>query len=168
MIEVVVGDIVSVKADAVVRPATTRLEAATEETHLDEAGGPVVRQLLPADRPLGVGAAVVTSAGRLPAEFVIHAVISSPETPATIEGVRRAIVSVLQRANDWQIATLAVPLLGIGGGSLGVEDVTRVLVDTLVSARSATYPSNVCIVVNSEEDKTVVNAHLRTRLAYES
>ena len=38
MIDVVVGDIVSVQADAVVRPATTRLEAATEETHLDEAG----------------------------------------------------------------------------------------------------------------------------------
>ena len=87
MIRVEVADLASVDADAVVRPTTAFLEPAPRHDRVEVLGS--ARKSwseLPLDRPLDVGAAVVTRGGGLSAEFVIHAVVSSPTNPVTIEG----------------------------------------------------------------------------------
>jgi O-acetyl-ADP-ribose deacetylase (regulator of RNase III) len=109
-----------------------------------------------------VGAAVVTAAGGLEAEFMIHAVVWSENEPVTPTGLTRAIVSVLQRAADWGLARITMPVLGIGPGALPIEDAARILVDVLsTNLPNTTYPSEVCIVVESEEEREVVQALLR-------
>ena len=169
MIRVEVADLASVDADAVVRPATALLEPAVRHERLETLG--TARQSwseLPHNRPLDVGAAVVTTAGGLAAEFVIHAVVSSPTKPVTVEGVRQAVRGVLLRAQDWELRRIATPLLGRGKAELSLEDAARALVDEFAQARSAIYPDDVCIVVESETDRSVVEAFIRSRFAYES
>jgi O-acetyl-ADP-ribose deacetylase (regulator of RNase III) len=117
---------------------------------------------------LDIGAAVVTDGGSLAADYIIHAVVSSPTKPPTGLGVERAIQSVLERSNDWEFRRIATPLLAGEPTGLGMDAAARILIDTIFGGRTVTYPMEVCIVVGSEEEKSVVNAFLRSRQAHES
>ena len=166
MIRVVVDDLAFVEADALVRPATATLEPVSPSLRrLEQLGGPAFVSQIRTPIPLAVGAAVVTAAGELTPEFVIHAVVMSDDQPATPSGIRRTITSVLQRAADWELARITTPLLGVGPGNLSPEDAARILVDTLASDMQHTrYPREVCIVVESEEDRVMVEAYIRGRV----
>lgn len=99
MIHVVVDDLAFVQADAVVRPATDSLgPGAPTLTQFEQAGGSRFDEQLTMREPLAVGAATVTGGGELPTQFVIHAIIRSGSEPVTQKGVRRALVSALERA----------------------------------------------------------------------
>ncbi len=163
MISVVVDDIAFVEADAVVRPATDRLEPTSSALrHLEQIGGPAFWRQLEVRQELAVGAAVVTGAGDLPTEFVIHAIIRSVTEPVSELTVRRALTSALQRAVDWQLSRVAIPPIGTGAGNLSLEEAAAVMVDVISRhAAVSQYPSEVYIVVDNEEDKQVFDALLR-------
>ncbi len=163
MITVVVDDLAFVPADAVVRPTTALLEPVTPSLRrLEQLAGTDFLRRINVPTRLGVGAAVVTDAGDLEPEFMIHAVVWSEDEPVTPAGLRRVITSVLQRASDWGLARITTPILGTGPGALPLEDAARILIEALTAdLPSATYPKEVCIVVESEEDREVVQALLR-------
>jgi O-acetyl-ADP-ribose deacetylase (regulator of RNase III) len=160
---VVVDDLAFVSADAVLRPATASLEPTTRSLrHLETAAGASFREQISIQTELAVGSAVVTDAGDLAADMVIHAVVRSVDKPVTASSVRQALVSAIQRAGDWQIASIATPPIGTGAGNLLIEDAARIMVDVLSQAMStALYPREVCIVVESEEDKALFDTYLR-------
>src|SRR5207244_12561370 len=92
VIRVVVDDLAFLASDALVRPATARLDPTTPLVRrLEQVGGAEFTSRLRVQKELAVGAAVVTAGGGdLPAEFVIHAVIQSDDEPVTRGGVARA------------------------------------------------------------------------------
>lgn len=167
MIRVVVDDLAFVPANAVVRPTTASLEPTTPALRrLEQVGGPAFQSQLRMHAALDIGAAVVTGAGELAAEFVIHAVIRSADEPVSAGGVRRALTSALQRAVDWQLERLTLPPIGTGAGNLSLEDAARIMVDVLAAAESSqlTHPQDVCIVVETDEERELFEACLRNRL----
>lgn len=163
MIRVVVDDIAFVQADAVIRPATATLEPTSSALrHLEQVGGPSLQRQSQVQQALAVGAAVVTGGGELPTEFVIHAVVRSITEPVSSAGIRRALTSALQRAVDWHFARVTLPPLGTGAGNLSVEDAAPVMVEVLGRhLAAAPYPTDVTIVVETEEDKRVFDGWLR-------
>jgi len=163
VITVVVDDLAFVPADAVVRPTTALLEpVAPSLRRLEQLAGADFLRRLEVPTRLGVGAAVVTDAGELEPDFMIHAVVWSEDEPVTAAGLRRVITSVLQRARDWGLARITTPVLGTGPGALPLEDAARILIDALTTdLPSATYPKEVCIVVESEADREIVQALLQ-------
>jgi len=168
---VVVANLASVPTDAIVRPATARLDATTpSRRHVEEAGGHEFANRLHLQQELAVGAAVVTGGGGgLPAEFVIHAVIQRRDEPITREAVARAWLSALERARDWEFARLTVPPLGSGAGHLSVEDAASLMVDVLQSQTGVgPFPQEVCVVVETAEDRATFEAALRRAHAAES
>ena len=171
MIRVVVDDLAFLASDAIVRPATTRLDPTTPAVRrLEQVGGAEFTGHMRIQKELAVGAAVVTAGGGdLPAEFVIHAVIRSDTEPVTREGVARAWQSALERAREWEFARLTVPPLGTGAGNLAVEDAAEVMVQVLkVHGGSAAFPADVAIVVETPEDREAFEAALQRRGAAES
>src|SRR2546426_7344914 len=76
VIRVVVDDLAGLASDAIVRPATTRLDPTTPVVRrLEQVGGREFMGRLQLHKDLAVGSAVVTGGGGdLPADFVIHAV----------------------------------------------------------------------------------------------
>ena len=162
MIEVVVDDLAFVGADAVVRPTTTDLKPLTAALRrLEQIGGSSFRNQLNVHEQLEIGAAVVTSAGDLAADFVVHAVIMSAVEPITVGGVRRALTSVIHRASDWHLSRLAVPPLGVGAGNLTLEDSAELMIQTLRKCLvKTTFPRHVSIVVESEEARLIFEARL--------
>lgn len=160
MIRVVQDDLATLHVTAVVRPANALLEPVTPPaSRLDEYAGPEFIRLRQVEAPLDVGAAVVTGAGSLPAEFVLHVVIQSDERGIDRETVRRALVSAWQRAGDWQLASVAVPLVGMGSGGLSLEEAAALLVQTFRGrAAGVAFPSELKIVVERSEEVSLVEA----------
>jgi O-acetyl-ADP-ribose deacetylase (regulator of RNase III) len=157
-----VGDLASVAADAVVRPANGNLEAITPALRrLELAAGLRFREYCHAQRELGVGAAVVTPAGDLAVELVVHAVIMTRAEPVTETGVRRAAESALRQAAQWHIGTLALPPLGTGAGQLSTEDAAEALLDVIWEhGRNAEQPATVVIVVETDAEREIFEARL--------
>lgn len=158
----VVGDLASVAADAVVRPANGNLEAITPALRrLELAAGPSFREFCHAQRELGVGAAVVTTAGALTVELVVHAVIMTRAEPVTNAGVRRAAEAALRQAAQWHIGTLALPPLGTGAGQLSTEDAAAALLHVVWEhGRNADHPATVVIVVETDAEREIFEARL--------
>lgn len=163
MIRVVVGDLAAMSADAIVRPVTTRLAAITPPgERLDRAGGPAFQRALELRTELAVGAAVVTAGGGLPAEFVIHAVVSTAPTSVAAKDLARAWQSVLERAKEWQFAHLAVPPLFAGSAELRLADVAETMAAVLrAHAEAGDFPTAVSFVVESDDERAVFTAAMR-------
>lgn len=168
MIRVVVDDVGFLAADAIVRPATTRLDpTAAALRRLETMGGPEFHDRLRLTRELPVGAAVVTAAGGdLPAEFVIHAVIRSETEPVSRGSVTRAWRAALQQAQEWQFAHLSVPPIGTGAGNLPIDDAAEIMATVLQAhLETSAFPADVSFVVETPEEHKVFEAALRRAAA---
>jgi O-acetyl-ADP-ribose deacetylase (regulator of RNase III) len=161
VIQVIVDDLARTRADAVLRPADESLGPATEAiSRLDEQAGPRFAEQRRLSSPLKAGAAVVTGSGDLTAPFVLHAIIRDQDSQVGREVVRRALVSAWQRATDWELGTIAAPLVGVGVGELSLEDAARLLVETFPPGPSG-CPSELHIVVERDADRDLVEAIVR-------
>ena len=151
MIEVRTDDLAFVTADAIARPVDAELRATTPlMRRLEVAGGETLARHLRVNEPLAVGSAVVTPAGALGVELLIHGVVSSDTEPVTRTSVRQAVSSALQRAADWGIEHLALPPFGIGAGNLDVEESAELIADAIRRHRqSAKFPTTITIVVET-------------------
>ena len=151
MIAARTDDLAFVDADAIARPVDAELRATTPVMRrLEVAGGESLARHLRVNEPLAVGSAVVTPAGALNAELLIHGVISSDTEPVSRATVRQAVSSALQRASDWGIEHLALAPFGLGAGNLDVEESAEVLAEALRQHRElAKHPSAITIVVET-------------------
>ena len=158
MIEVRVEDLAFYSGNAIIRPATATLGATTPLLRrLELAGGPALLDKLKVSEPLPVGSAVVTAAGGLSVELLVHAIVSSPTERVTRDGVRRAFRSALERARDWQLADVAVPPLGLGAGNLELEVSAEVMADELVRhIRMSSFPKNVTLVAETPDEASAL------------
>jgi O-acetyl-ADP-ribose deacetylase (regulator of RNase III) len=160
MIHVIVDDLAMTKADAILRPADESLGPVTPAMfRLDEHAGPRFAEQRRLTTPLKAGAAVVTGSGNLTAPFVLHVVIQDPDSVVGREVVRRALISAWQRATDWDLGTIAAPLVGAGAGQLSMEEAATLLAETF-PAESA-CPSELRIVVERDADRRLVEAIVR-------
>jgi O-acetyl-ADP-ribose deacetylase (regulator of RNase III) len=157
VIEVRTDDLAFVTADAIARPVDSELRATTPVMRrLEVAGGDGLAKHLRVNEPLAVGSAVVTPAGSLGVELLIHGVISSDTEPVSRATVRQAVSGALQRAADWGIAHLALPPFGIGAGNLDIEESAEVIADAIRRHRQgARYPTSISIIVENAFEQDV-------------
>jgi O-acetyl-ADP-ribose deacetylase (regulator of RNase III) len=167
VIEVVIDDLAFLAVDAIIRPSDEHLDPVTPAvSRLDGQAGARFAAQRRIQMPLDLGAAVVTGAGDLAAKFVVHAVIQSRHAGSSRESVRRALLSAWQRANDWELATIATPLVGTGAGQLSLEEAAGILSDTLHEHRAGgQFPTLVRIVLEHAADRDPVEAVLARRPA---
>ena len=161
MILVIVDDLATTTADAVLRPADESLGPLTPAmSRLDEHAGPRFAEQRRLTTPLKAGAAVVTGGGDLRAPYVLHVVIRDPDSQIGRDVVRRALVSAWQRATDWELSTIATPLVGTGAGQLSVEEAATLLAETF-PAEPTGCPTELHIVVERDADRELVEAIIR-------
>jgi O-acetyl-ADP-ribose deacetylase (regulator of RNase III) len=164
VIQVIVDDLALTQADAIVRPADESLgPIGPAVSRLDEQAGPRFAEQKRLATPLKAGAAVVTGSGDLAAPFVLHVIIRDQDTRVGREVVRRALVSAWQRATDWELGTLAAPLLGADSGDLSVEEAVTLLAETF-SAHSQGCPTALHIVVERDTEREKIEAIVRRTL----
>ncbi len=128
------GDLTEFAGDAVVNAANNWLKlGAGVAGAIRRKGGPEIQAECDRIGPIKVGEAVLTTAGRLPAKYVIHAAVMGDE-PASYESVRRATESALKLAAEKGLKTIAFPLLGTGVGGLDKERVARIMIEAIKAA----------------------------------
>ena len=162
MIDVRVDDLAFYVGEAIARPVNAMLGATTPVMRrLERGAGASFAEMVRLSQPMPVGAAVVTNAGELQVELLIHGVVSSDDEPVTRATVRLALMSVLQRAVAFQIRELAIAPFGLGAGNLDIEDSADVMVEVLTDhMRRSQYPSSVLIVVETGLEEQVVRGRL--------
>jgi len=155
VIQVVLGELTGVGAEAVLRPVGGDLDAVTPlSRRVGLEAGEGVRRRLEATGELPVGGAVVTPGGGLSATFLIHVVIQSREEPSSPETVRRALQNGLRQATDWGVQRLALPPLGTGAGHLDAEASAAVMVPVIAAhLAGAPLPREVTLVVGSQYEE---------------
>jgi hypothetical protein len=91
---------------------------------------------------------------------VLHVVIRDPDIQTGRDIVRRGLVSAWQRATDWELGTIATPLVGADSGQLSVEEAVTLLAETFPASGHG-FPGELTIVVDQEAERVLVEAILR-------
>lgn len=142
-LELAHGDITTQQVDAIVNAANSSLlGGGGVDGAIHRAGGPAIlaacREVRATRYPDGlpVGEAVATTAGRLPARWVIHAVgpIHGRGTPDQLRSCYRRSLEV---AADVDASTVAFPLISAGAYRWPVADAVRI-----ASAEIAAAPNS--------------------------
>jgi O-acetyl-ADP-ribose deacetylase (regulator of RNase III) len=129
-LEVREGDIAAMEVDAVANAANDRLwMGAGVAGALKRAGGEVIEQQAMALGPIPLGSAVATTAGRLPARWVIHGAAMGQDLQTTADLVRSTTHSCLEVADELGCRSLALPAFGTGVGGFALADCARIMVE---------------------------------------
>jgi O-acetyl-ADP-ribose deacetylase (regulator of RNase III) len=143
-LEVVDGDIAALEVDAIANAANNRLWMGSGVAGaIKRAGGEEIEREAMQQGPIEVGDAVATSAGRLPARWVIHGAVMGQDLQTNADLVRRTTESCLKVADELGAKSLALPAFGTGVGGFPLADCAR----TMVGAARAFEPSSLQRVV---------------------
>lgn len=127
------GDLMQMKADAIVNPASSLGEMGDGfGAALSKLGGAAIQSEAISRAPIPVGEAIYTTAGTLPYKGVVHApIMENPSERTTVEKVRKAIQAAVICADSYGVKTLAMPCVGAGVGGLSPATCADVLIETL-------------------------------------
>jgi O-acetyl-ADP-ribose deacetylase len=129
-LEVVEGDITVLEVDAIANAANNHLwMGAGVAGAIKRAGGEEIEHEAVQLGPIEVGDAVATSAGRLPARWVVHGAVMGQDLQTNADLVRRTTQSCLRVADELGAESLALPAFGTGVGGFPLEECARIMVD---------------------------------------
>ena len=129
-IEIVDGDITKLEVDAVANAANTRLlHGGGVAGAIARAGGPEIQYESDERAPIGLGEAVATGAGELPARWVVHAATMHLGGPTSAEIIRDATASALRVADELGAKSFALVAFGTGVGGFPLAEAARIEVE---------------------------------------
>ncbi len=127
-LEVIEGDVTKLEVDAIANAANTQLKhGGGVAAAISRAGGPEVQRESDDRAPVALGEAVETTAGDMPARYVIHAATMELGGGTSAEIVERATRSTLRRAEELGCRTLALVAFGTGVGGFPPEEAARLM-----------------------------------------
>src|SRR3954468_22711944 len=128
-LEVMDTDITKLEVDAIANAANTQLRhGGGVAGAISRAGGPEVQRESDAKAPIGLGEAVETTAGDMPARWVIHAATMELGGPTSAEIIDRATRSTLEKAEELGARSLALVAFGTGVGGFPLDEAARLMV----------------------------------------
>jgi O-acetyl-ADP-ribose deacetylase (regulator of RNase III) len=129
-IEVLDTDITALAVDAIANAANTQLRhGGGVAGAIARAGGRTVQDESDAKAPIGLGEAVETSGGDMPARWVIHAATMELGGPTSAEIIGRATASTLAKADELGATSLALVAFGTGVGGFPLAEAARIEVE---------------------------------------
>ena len=129
-LEVIAGDVTKLEVDAIANAANTELKhGGGVAAAISRAGGPEVQRESDQKAPIGLGEAVETAAGDMPARYVIHAATMELGGPTSAEIIDRATRSSLAKAEELGCSSLALVAFGTGVGGFPLEEAARIMVE---------------------------------------
>jgi O-acetyl-ADP-ribose deacetylase (regulator of RNase III) len=94
-------------------------------------GGPTIQKELDELAPVADGEAVVTAAGKLKADHIIHAVGPKFLEPDMEGKLRTTVRNTLRRADEIRIKRLAAPAMGAGYYGIAPDVCARVMLEAI-------------------------------------
>jgi O-acetyl-ADP-ribose deacetylase (regulator of RNase III) len=150
-LEVQRADVTQLAVDAIANAANTELKhGGGVAAAISRAGGPAIQRESDERAPIGLGEAVETGAGDMPARYVIHAATMELGGPTSRDIIHRATRSTVRRADELGCRTVALVAFGTGVGGFPVGEAAAVMVAAVRDHR-ATALERVVFCVHGEE-----------------
>ena len=128
-LEVAQQDITKLDVDAITNAANTRLlHGGGVAAAISRAAGPELERESRERAPIGLGEAVETTGGDIPARWVIHAATMELGGPTSAEIIERATRSTLDVAERLGCRSLGLVAFGTGVGGFPLADAARIMV----------------------------------------
>ena len=128
-LEVQRADVTKLEVDAIANAANTELKhGGGVAAAISHAGGRAVQRESDERAPIGLGEAVETTAGDMPARYVIHAATMELGGPTSRDIIDRATRSTLRRAEELGCRSLGLVAFGTGVGGFPVDEAAEVMV----------------------------------------
>ena len=128
-LEVVEGDIAALQVDAIANAANDHLwMGAGVAGAIKRAGGDEIEREAVARGPIRIGDAVATGAGRLAAQWVVHAAVMGQDLRTSAEAIAAATCSTFAVADELGAESLALPAFGTGVGGFPLDECARLMV----------------------------------------
>jgi O-acetyl-ADP-ribose deacetylase len=159
-LEVLQADVTKLEVDAIANAANTRLmHGGGVAGAISRAGGSEVQRESDEKAPIGLGEAVETTAGKMPARFVIHAATMELGGPTSADIIGQATESTLARADELGCRSLALVAFGTGVGGFPLEEAARIMVDA-ARAHKPTSLERVMFAVHGGDAEAAFKAAL--------
>ncbi len=128
-LEVLQADVTKLDVDAIANAANTELRhGGGVAAAIARAAGPELERESRERAPIALGEAVETTAGELPARWVIHAATMELGGPTSAEVIERATHATLARAEALGARSLALVAFGTGVGGFPLDEAARLMV----------------------------------------
>jgi O-acetyl-ADP-ribose deacetylase len=128
-LEVRQADVTRLEVDAIANAANTHLmHGGGVAGAISRAGGPAIQRESSTKAPIGLGEAVETTAGDMPARWVIHAATMELDFRTDAEIIERATRSTLAKADELGARSLALVAFGTGVGGFSLDEAARIMV----------------------------------------
>jgi O-acetyl-ADP-ribose deacetylase len=158
-LEVLQADVTRLEVDAIANAANTRLaHGGGVAGAIARAGGPEVQRESDEKAPVGLGEAVETTAGSMPARYVIHAATMELGGPTSAEIIERATRSTLAKAEELGCRSLALVAFGTGVGGFPLSEAARIMVGVVRVHEGAL--ERIVFAVHGEEAERAFRAEL--------
>lgn len=163
-IKVIQGDITEQEVDAVVNAANDHLwMGAGVAGAIKRKGGIEIEREAMGKGPIPVGEAVVTTAGKLKARYVIHAAVMGQDLITSEEYVRSATLNSLRRAEELKLKSVVFPAFGTGVGGFPVDECARIMLDAVRNfSAKAEYPEEIRFVLFDKERYEIWSTRLQS------
>lgn len=169
-IEIIKGDITKIAVDAIVNAANSSLlGGGGVDGAIHRAGGPAIledcKKIIAKQGGCKTGEAVITTAGDLPARFVIHTVgpVWNGGSKQEPEKLANCYKNSLQLAADNNCQTIAFPNISTGIYRFPKDMAARIAVTTVVDYLShSSRPGKVVFVCFDQENFDLIQSELHT------
>jgi O-acetyl-ADP-ribose deacetylase (regulator of RNase III) len=149
--EVQQADVTALDVDAIANAANTQLKhGGGVAAAISRAGGPAVQRESTDKAPIGLGDAVQTTAGDMPARYVIHAATMELGGPTSAAIIAKATRSTLAKADELGCSSLALVAFGTGVGGFALDEAAQLMVDA-VRAHQPRALERVIFAVHGDE-----------------
>jgi O-acetyl-ADP-ribose deacetylase (regulator of RNase III) len=133
-VEVAVADLTEMDVEAVVNSANTHLWMGGGLANaIKKAGGQDIENEAIRQGPLAIGQAIVTGAGDLKAQRVIHTVVMGQDLKTDEDKIRQATRAALQMAEEQGVRSMALPAMGTGVGGVSIFACAHAMVDEAIN-----------------------------------
>ncbi|MDQ2637991.1 MAG: macro domain-containing protein [Actinomycetota bacterium] len=133
-LEVLQADVTQLDVDAITNAANTQLRhGGGVAAAIARAGGAELQRESRQKAPIGLGEAVETTAGDMPARYVIHAATMELGGPTSAEIIARATRSTLAKAEELACRSLALVAFGTGVGGFPLEEAALLMIGAVRS-----------------------------------
>ena len=158
-LEVLQADVTKLELDAITNAANTELRhGGGVAAAISRAGGPAVQRESTKKAPIGLGEAIETTGGDMPARYVIHAATMELGGPTSAEIIAAATASTLRKADELGCRSLGLVAFGTGVGGFPLVEAARLMVEAVRQHQPGSLRKVVFAVHGEEAERAFQSA----------
>lgn len=145
------AELISFKGDGIIVPTISDGQMSEGiAAMVKKAAGAIVEEEATRSAPIAVGAAVVSSAGKMQISHIIHSpLLEHLGMRIGVENIRRATRAGLLAATHFNMEHIAIPGMGYGENQVPYDEAARAIIDE-IRAYKSTPPTAVTLMATDE------------------